>query len=504
MSREIIVHFALIPMRNAVHFLLDGRPVTLEFGTGSPWRPTTTLLQYLRANPEHRGVKEGCAEGDCGACTVVLAEPRGGGGLTYRAVDSCLLFLPSLDRKQLITVEDLTTPDGTLHPVQSTLVEHYGSQCGFCTPGIVMSVFALYKSRVHVTRPLVIDALSGNLCRCTGYRPIIDAALEACNEPRTDLFTAGEEGISQRLGAMTQEDLFIQTDGQRYFRPGSLASALTYRSEHPDALIINGATDVALRVTKRHEILPSILDLSGIAELRYCNETTAGLEVGSGATIQDLLEESHGMIPPLAQMLQVFGSKQIRNVATVGGNIGTASPIGDMLPVLVALEAEVRLRSTRSSRSLPIGEFFTGYRQTDCRADELITAVSIPAIPEGAIVRSYKVSRRHDMDISSVSGGVRLRLDAQGVVEDIVLAFGGMAATPSRARQTEAFLRGEAWTRDAVEKSGSFMAKDFAPLTDVRGSAEYRSVVARNLLVKFWDETVHPHMTAGTEMTGTR
>jgi xanthine dehydrogenase small subunit len=483
-------------MRNSIQFLLDGRTVTLDFNPGSPLRPTTTVLQFLRALPEHRGVKEGCAEGDCGACTVVLAEAREGGRLSYRAVDSCLVFLPFLDGKQLITVENLKGPNGSLHPVQSAMIRHYGSQCGFCTPGIVMSLFALSKSAGTVTRPSVIDALSGNLCRCTGYRPIVDAGLAACAETSSDTFSSGEQETVRLLSGIAHDDILLGTTGQRYFRPATLASALRYRSEHPDALLINGATDVALRVTKRHELLPSILDLSGVDELRSCSRTAGGLEIGGGATLQDILEASVERAPPLAHMLRVFGSRQIRNVATLGGNLGTASPIGDTLPVLIALGAEVHLQSMRGERSVPIGEFFTGYRSTAVAADELITMVRIPVVPSGTCVRSYKVSRRHEMDISSVSAGFRLNVNPQGEVQEILLAYGGMAATPRRAKQTETALRGKPWTRESVEKAEAMIGKDFSPLTDVRGSSEYRLTVARNLLLKLWDETAQRRVAA--------
>ncbi len=476
-------------MRNSAQFLLDGRTVSLDFSAGSGWRPTTTVLQYLRSLPEHRGVKEGCAEGDCGACTVVLAEERPDGSLSYNAVDSCLVFLPSLDRKQLITIENLKGADGALHPVQSAMIEQYGSQCGFCTPGIVMSLFALFKSGVTATRPHVLDALSGNLCRCTGYRPIVDAAMAACAHPRSDKFSEEEQHTLARIRAIPREDVLIETGTQRYFRPVSLSSALTYQNTHPEALVINGATDVALRVTKRHELLPSILDLSGVTELRSCNRTPGGLEIGAGTTIQELLAESSHQLSALEQMLRVFGSRQIRNVATIGGNLGTASPIGDALPVFIALGAEVQLRDIRAARSVQIEKFITGYRSIDRHPGELITGVRIPTIPSGTLVRSYKASRRHDMDISSVCAGFRLRVGGEGRVEELVLAYGGMAATPARARQTEAWLLKKPWTRESVEGGMKLIGKDFTPLTDVRGSAEYRLTVARNLLLKFWDET---------------
>ena len=484
-------------MRDSIHFLLDGRTVCLDFKPGSKWRPTTTVLQYLRSLPEHRGVKEGCAEGDCGACTVVLAEERPDGRLSYRAVDSCLMFLPCLDRKQLITIENLKNRDNTLHPVQSAMIREYGSQCGFCTPGVVMSLFALFKNRRPASRPDVIDALSGNLCRCTGYRPIVDAALSACARPDNDRFSTEEEAVLRQLRALADDDVLIESGNQQYLRPASLTSALTFRSTYPDALVTNGSTDIALRVTKKHETLPSILDLSGVAELQFCHRSTTGLEVGAGTTLQDVLTESAQQFSALEKMLRVFGSRQIRNIATIGGNVGTASPIGDTLPVLMALKSEVVLRNVQASRTMPVERFIKGYRQTDCRADELITSVRIPGIPEGTHVRSYKISRRHEMDISTVSAGFSVHLNGEGRVDDLVLAYGGMAATPARARKTEAFLHGKPWTRGVVEEGMKVIETEFHPLTDVRGSAEFRMMIARNVLLKFWDETTKAPVTAG-------
>jgi xanthine dehydrogenase small subunit len=473
-------------MRNSIHFLLNGDPVRVDPGPGSPWCPTTTVLQYLRRHPEHRGVKEGCAEGDCGACTVVIVEEGADGLLHYRAVDSCLLFLPSLDRKQLITIEGLKASDGALHPVQDAIVRHFGSQCGFCTPGIVMSLFALYRTTGVVDRASVVDALAGNLCRCTGYRPVVDAALDACGTRGVDHFTSSEPDVLARLRAIPAEDLLLEHEGQRYFRPATLAAALRYRADHPEALIINGATDIALRVTKRHERLDALLDLSGVAELRAVNVTSSGIHAGAGVTLEELRRAVADRIPALADMLAVFGSRQIRNVATLGGNLGTGSPIGDTLPVLLALGATVTVAGSRGRRVIPIEEFFTGYRRIACGPDELIVAVQIPEWGPDSTVRSFKVSRRKDLDISSVSAGFRLHLTPDGSVAEVVLAYGGMAATPQRATKTETYLTGKPWKRATVETAMGVLDTDFTPLTDVRGSAEFRVVIARNLLLKFW------------------
>ena len=476
-------------MRNAIHFLLNGEPVRLDLGPGSPWRPTTTVLQFLRAHPEFRGVKEGCAEGDCGACTVVLATEDEAAQPRYRAVDSCVLFLPSLDRTHLITIEGLRATSGALHPVQDALVRHAGSQCGFCTPGIVMSLFALYHTAGTIDREAVVDALAGNLCRCTGYRPVVDAGLEACAQQIPDAFTEREVEILTRLRAIDCDDVLIEQEGQTYHRPASLASALRYRRDHPDAVIVNGGTDIALRVTKRHELLPSILDLSGVQELRKVRVSDGAIEAGAGVTMEELRRAATGVVPALADMLAVFGSRQIRNVATLGGNLGTGSPIGDTLPVLLALNATVTVGGPRGERVIPIDAFFTGYRTTACGPQELITAVRIPVPPAGTLVRSFKVSRRKDLDISTVSAAMRLRTSSDGAVDEIILAYGGMAAMPQRALQTEHALAGRSWSRTTIEAARDMLLKDFSPLTDVRGTSAYRSLIARNLLMKFWAAT---------------
>jgi xanthine dehydrogenase small subunit len=475
-------------VRTSVHFVLDGRDVALDLGLEGGPAPTTTVLNYLRSLPNRKGAKEGCAEGDCGACTVVLVAPVNG-RLHYRAVDSCLLFLPMLDGQQLITVEDLRAPSGELHPVQEAMVRMYGSQCGFCTPGLVMSMFALYKEYPGAGTDEIRAALAGNLCRCTGYQSVIDACADACRRTGPDHFTNDAPRILHLLNAMPQEPLRVETPGARYFRPRTLPEALEILAGHPEATVVAGATDVALRVTKKHDVLDTVLDLSAIDELRSIQEEDGTLVIGAGLPLCRIREFTRDRLPALHAMLEVFAARQIRNVATIGGNLGTASPIGDLPPVLIAHDAIVVVTAPGGERQIPAADFFAGYRRTALAAGELITRVLIPRPEDRTVLRAYKVSRRRDLDIATVSGGFRLELGEKSLVTRAVLAYGGMADRPSRAKRTELFLTGKPWVRSTVEQAMEILDSDFSPISDVRGSAGFRRAAARNLLLKLWDET---------------
>ncbi len=477
-------------MNSQISFVLDGRLEAADFRDASGPTPTTTVLNYLRSLPAHKGVKEGCAEGDCGACTIVLGERDAEGKLHYKSVDSCLVFLPMIHGKQLATVEDLKSQKGELHPVQHAMVETGGSQCGYCTPGIVMSMFSLYKNKDHPSRSEIDDALTGNLCRCTGYRPIVEAAAQSCVHHGKDHMTDLIPQTASLLKSIPKEPVQIQTRQQQYFRPVSLVNTLRLKHDHPDALVLCGATDVALRVTKRHELLNKIIDLSAIEELRAISEDAHSIRIGSGVCLSDVMIRVQTQFPALYDMLSVFGSQQIRNLATLGGNLGTASPIGDTLPVLMAYNARVVLESIGKKREVPMDDFITGYRQTARKPDELITAIIIPKMTNGAIVKSYKVSKRKDLDIATVSAGFRLELNAGKKIEGVKLAYGGMAERTKRASQAESFLTGKNWDRETVEKAMLQIDKEFTPISDARSGAEFRTVAARNLLLKFWSETL--------------
>jgi len=471
-----------------IRFVLNDNVISVDFNANPELRPTTTVLNYLRSLPGHTGVKEGCAEGDCGACSVVIAENHDG-NLSYKTIDSCLVFLPMIHGKQLITVENLAD-SGALHPVQQEMVNHNGSQCGYCTPGVVMSMFGLYKNHYNPEREVIEDAFTGNLCRCTGYQPIIKAAEHACSCVDTDKFKLHETKIIALLDEINRDKSTVEiyTPTQNYYKPLTLPDALALRRKYQGATIVSGASDIALRQTKKREFLSGILDISDVAELKYFIEEERVYKIGSGLNLEQLKAHSFEKLPALYKMLQIFGSLQIRNLATIGGNIGSASPIGDLLPLLIAYKAKVKLQSKDSERIIPVVEFIKGYRLTDISYDELITAIHIPKLPADTFVHSFKVSKRKDLDISTVSGGFSLQLE-NGHVKELILAFGGMADQPKRASETEHYLLWKPWTRATVEHARKILVHEFTPISDARSGAEYRKIVAGNLLLKFYTET---------------
>ncbi|PLX07452.1 MAG: xanthine dehydrogenase small subunit [Marinilabiliales bacterium] len=473
-------------INNKISFVLDGKIQEVEFNN-IEYSPTTTLLHYLRTLSGHKSVKEGCGEGDCVACTVVIADLVKG-KMQYRAYDSCLIFLPSVHGKYIITSENLGTSDN-LHLVQKALYEFDGSQCGFCTPGFVMSMYALYKQENVPDKAEITDALAGNLCRCTGYRPIIQATEYACKNKTVDDIEKSESKTKQLLNSIDRTlTIKIETDEQKYWLPFSKTEALKLRRDFPNAVIVSGSTDVALRVTKKNELIPEIIDLSQVVDMSFVSESKDIITFGANYSLEDVRLKSKNKLSALYEMLSYFGSRQIRNRACLGGNLGSASTIGDSIPVLMAYDADLYLKKAGAQRKVKLREFITGYRQTLCEKDELITKVEVPLPDKDTIVKSYKNSKRKDLDISTVSACFSLKLEKDKVV-DIAIFYGGMAAWTKRAEKTEKALLGKEWNRTNVEMAMKELINDYKPISDARSGAEARNIMAANLLLKFWSET---------------
>jgi xanthine dehydrogenase small subunit len=451
--------------------------------------PNTTVLNYLRRNLGRCGTKEGCASGDCGACTVVLAEPEGG-QLRYRSVNACLTFVSALHGKQLITVEDLKQ-NGQLHSVQQAMVDCHGSQCGFCTPGFVMSMFCLQKNGEEYQREQAQQALAGNLCRCTGYRPILAAAQQACGVKGEDSFDRGQRQTVERLQAIRAATP-LEAAGKRCLMPQRIDELAVLYQQHPQAKLLAGGTDLALEVTQRHQDVPLMIAIGQIEALKQVSWQGERLTIGAGAALSDLyplLEKYH---PAFGELLARFASQQIRNQGTLGGNIANASPIGDGAPMLLALDTMLNLRCGDVRRELPLHDFFLGYRQTALQPGEFIESIVLPATAP-ADFRAWKVSKRLEDDISAVCGAFNLRIE-HGMIRSARLAFGGMAATPKRALLCEQQLVGQPWRRATVERAVQALAQDFTPLSDFRASSGYRLLVAQNLLRRYFIALTAPHL----------
>jgi xanthine dehydrogenase small subunit len=440
-------------IRKYIEFVMDGALKRLYFDTGKGITPTTTLLQYLRADVNHRGTKEGCGEGDCGACTIVLGHDVKG-KIEYNACNSCLILLPQIHGKQIITVENLQEGQ-QLHPVQKAMVEMDGSQCGFCTPGFVMSMFALYKSNKSVSDNDILEAFSGNLCRCTGYEAILKAARQALKQIENDAFNKEEEHILHLLSKIKKNTGYFETQGQHYYQPSTISDAMSWFSENQNYELISGSTDVALRVTKKKEVIPALLDLSQIAELKTSKESLDTFYIGSQVPLQRIKLMLGQYSPAVSKILSVFGSKQIRNLATLGGNIASASPIGDTLPLLMAIDAKVVLKSVDGERIVSIDKFITGYRQTVMLAHEIITQIIIPKPSNSIIIDMEKVSKRLDLDISSVSVALRLELSDLKKVKSIKIIYGGLSAYTQRALHVESQLQNLIWSLENVKMASA-------------------------------------------------
>ncbi len=466
---------------NSIQFFFNGKIHTVDFDRIPP---TTTLLKYLRSIPGRQGVKEGCAEGDCGACTVVIAELNDN-KLKYRAVNSCLVLLPSVHGKWVITVEDLGQPENP-HFIQKAFVENFASQCGFCTPGFEMALYALIKENPNPSDEQINEAVEGNICRCTGYRPIKDAAASLRDVKSRDIVSDLEPTAIQQLSQLeNNEPLILKHKDFTYIIPFTVEQAVLFRIQYPDATIINGSTDIALRITKNKEKIHTIIDLDHIKEIQYIKIKENKLEIGAGTRIQDIKEFVQDIFPEFYDLLKVFGAKQIRNRATIAGNIATSSPIGDLIPPLFAMNATLEITG-KNKRSIPIEKFITGYRKNDLKNDEIITKVTIPLDKEFKY-KFYKISKRTHLDITTVSLAAAVKIQ-NNTITDIRLVYGGMAEIVKHAKQTENYLINKEFNEQNFLQAANIAANEFTPISDARADAQARSVLARNLIIKLYND----------------
>ena len=485
-------------MRSWIEFILNGEPQRLEH-VG----PTQTVLRYLREHKGLVGTKEGCAEGDCGACTAVIADLHEG-AVRYRAVNTCIQFLAMLDGKALITIEGVKGEDD-LHPVQRAMIENDGSQCGFCTPGFVMSLYAGYREGIGTSRRDIDDLLAGNLCRCTGYRPIAAAAEAAFRARPNDNAEADDAELKEGLSKLAERPgAHVESDDRHFIAPATADELADVVERFPDATLVAGATDVGLFVTKQGRRLDVVVHLANVRELNAIEENADGVRLGAGVTYEAAQPIIERLYPDIGELIRRIGGRQVRAVGTIGGNIANGSPIGDMPPVLIAVGATITLRRGAEGRTILLEDYYIEYGRQDRRAGEFIESIFVPAPGPGSEFRCYKLSKRFDQDISAVCGAFAMTFADEGgtrVVRDARIAFGGMAGTPMRAADCETFLEGRPWSQETIDGAVEILDQCYAPITDWRASAEYRRRAAANLLRKCFLETSSP---ARFRLAGTR
>ena len=475
-------------MDNTIRFILNGETVEI-----SDLPPATTLLNWLRYRRGLTGTKEGCAEGDCGACTVAVRELDGAGDLVTKPLNACIQLLPMLHGKEVVTVERLASPEGVLHPVQAALSECHGSQCGFCTPGFVMSMWTAYHTEDKPDLARTNDLLAGNLCRCTGYGPIVQATAESYERPRAAWDDADAGAAAGRRLAELGADgaLDYAADGRRFRAPVTLDAFAALVEAHPEATILSGATDVGLWVTKHAFDPVEVIYTGRVAGLREMREADGQLWIGAGVTYRAARARIAALYPDIGELIRRIGATQVRAAGTIGGNIANGSPIGDMPPALIAAGATLVLRKGAERREMALEEYFIDYGKQDRQPGEFVEGVRLPVPQDGGRLRCYKLTKRFDQDITAVLGCFDVVI-ADGMVSAARLAYGGMAGVPKRAAHAEAALVGQPWTEITVRAAMAAVEQDFTPMTDMRASAAYRMQGARNLLMKYFIETTQP------------
>ncbi len=482
---------------NTVRFVLDGRIVEAQ-GV----RRTTTVLDYLREDLHRTGTKEGCAEGDCGACVVMVGElnPEGT-AIHYVAVNSCILLLPSLDGKSVKTVESLKDANGVLHPVQQAMVDCHGSQCGFCTPGIVMSLVNLVQTNTSPSRQQINDALSGNLCRCTGYKPIVDAAVQACShKPALKLQDQADVPLLKEIARAKSPTLSLDGEiivqpvvrtrkGNEFVSPATLGEVADYLVKNPQTTLLAGSTEIGLQVNKQFSRPEHIMYLGNVRELREVQESPKAWRIGAMVSLEEVLALTRSVYPDFAEVLRRFGSPPIRSTATLAGNIANGSPIGDSMPCLMALGADLILRRGNKTRTVALDQFYTGQKQNVLQPGEFIEAIELPKPQSGQVFRAHKVSKRFEQDISATCAAITYTL-AQGKLTQVRLAYNGLAPSPCRAPKLEAVLEGKRPSEVKAADLDAAIAASFTARDGLRATWTYRALVARNLVLDFIEEPV--------------
>ncbi len=471
---------------NSIEFVFENKIIKIK----NP-DPNETILNYVRLNLKKTGTKEGCAEGGCGACTIVLGEIKNN-KIFYKSINSCITFLPVLNGKQLILVENLSSKEGKLHPVQDAMVNFHGSQCGFCTPGFIMSMFTMFKNNKSIDNELINDSLSGNLCRCTGYRPIVDAAKSLNYLSRYDHFDKDKSIVLKLLKKLNKKNIEITSNYKKYFAPKTVKDLMKILKKVKNAKLLSGGTDLSLEVTKKRKDLKKIIYLGSIKELNFIKIYKSEMNIGATTSLINFEKQIKKYYLDFYNILKRYGSVQIRNIGTIAGNIATASPIGDTLPLLMALDAKVVIDGNNGKKTISINDFFIGYRKTKLKPGDFIFSIKIPLLKHN-IFKAYKISKRFDDDISSVCGSFNLEID-KNLIKKVRIAFGGMSEVPKRALKTEKILANSKFSQETFNKATKNLEKDYSPIDDMRASKQYRLEIAKNLLLKCFFEIKNQKM----------